>query len=126
MFLQSTFSKIALTAATGALAFATAATPALAATPTAAAEHTSSSVKAKPAHYKGRVIAKSGLLIRSGPSQKHKVVGALPYGTIVNIVCKVNGQNIDGNPRWYLLDNGKWAWGAARYIANIGRAPHWC
>ncbi|MFI2029145.1 SH3 domain-containing protein [Streptomyces buecherae] len=124
MFLQSTFSKLALAAATGALALATAATPALAATPTAAPEK-NASAEARP-HYKGRVIAKSGLLIRSGPSQKHKVVGALPYGTVVNIVCKVNGQNIDGNPRWYLLSNGKWAWGAARYIVNIGAAPHWC
>lgn len=124
MFLQSTFSKLALAAATGALALATAATPALAAAPTAAPEK-NASAEARP-HYKGRVIAKSGLLIRSGPSQKHKVVGALPYGTVVNIVCKVNGQNIDGNPRWYLLSNGKWAWGAARYIVNIGAAPHWC
>ncbi|MFD4999399.1 SH3 domain-containing protein [Streptomyces buecherae] len=125
MFLQSTFSKLAVTAATGALALATAATPALAATPTAAPEK-NASAEAEAPRYKGRVIAKSGLLIRSGPSQKHKVVGALPYGTVVNIVCKVNGQNIDGNPRWYLLSNGKWAWGAARYIVNIGAAPHWC
>ncbi len=120
MFLQSTFSKLAVTAATGALALAT---PALAAPPTAAPEK-NASAEAR-AHYKGRVIAKSGLLIRSGPSQKHKVVGALPYGTVVNIVCKVNGQNIDGNPRWYLLSTGKWAWGTARYIVNIGPAPHW-
>lgn len=125
MFLQSTVSKLALTAATGALALATAATPALA-TSTPTSPESSQSVAKDRAHYKGRVIAKTGLLVRTGPSQKHKVVGALPYGTIVNIVCKVNGQNIDGNPRWYLLDTGKWAWGAARYIENIGKAPHWC
>lgn len=128
MFLQSTFSKLGLAAATGALALATVATPALAAPPTNPAPETSTNTatKARPAYYKGRVIARSGLLIRTGPSQRHRVVGALPYGTIVNIVCKANGQNINGNPRWYLLSTGKWAWGAARYIANIGQPPHWC
>ncbi|MBB5933237.1 SH3 domain-containing protein [Streptomyces zagrosensis] len=133
MFLQSTVSKLALAAATGALALATAATPALAstanATPdrtTTATERTTATAETETARYNGRVIARKGLLIRSGPSQRHRVVGALPYGTIVHIVCKANGQNIDGNPRWYLLSSGKWAWGAARYIANIGRAPHWC
>lgn len=113
---QSTFSKIAVTTVTGAVAASVVAGPAL------AADH-------KPdggAHYKGRVIAKTGLLVRSGPSTSHRVVDSNPYGAKVRIVCKVKGENIDGNPRWYLLSSGKYAWSSARYIENIGKAPEWC
>lgn len=47
-------------------------------------------------------------------------------GEIVSIFCKTAGQNVQGNPLWYLLTDGTWAWGAARYIDNIGAAPRWC
>jgi hypothetical protein len=33
---------------------------------------------------------------------------------------------VRGNPVWYLLTNGTWAWGSARYIANVGPAPRSC
>ncbi|MFE7120504.1 SH3 domain-containing protein [Streptomyces sp. NPDC057654] len=116
MFPQSKLSKLALVTATGALAAATAVGPAFAAAP------------ANDGHapYKGRVIAKTGLLVRTGPSTHYKVIGKHGYGKVVHIVCKVNGQNIRGNPRWYLLSDGTYGWSSARYIVNIGRAPAWC
>ncbi|MEV6314749.1 SH3 domain-containing protein [Streptomyces sp. NPDC051776] len=115
--LQSKFSKLAVFAASGILATMTAAGPALAA---------SDNDRDDRAPYKGRVIARTGLLLRDAPNTKSRVVGSVAYGSIVRIHCKVNSQNIDGNPRWYLLANGHWAWASARYIENIGPAPHWC
>lgn len=83
-------------------------------------------LKSATAPYWGRVIARHGLLVRSGPSTRAKVIGALGYGQVVGIECKVSGQNIDGNPRWYKLADNAWAWASARYVANIGTAPSWC
>ncbi|QKW09097.1 SH3 domain-containing protein [Streptomyces sp. NA04227] len=77
-------------------------------------------------HYKGRVIARSGLLLRDAPTRSADVVRSEPYGAIVHIFCKTKGDNVDGNWRWYLLTDGTWAWGSARYIENIGPAPRWC
>ncbi|MCX5205695.1 InlB B-repeat-containing protein [Streptomyces sp. NBC_00237] len=76
--------------------------------------------------YKGRVIARTGLLVRDRPDQGGRVIGKLPTGKIVGITCKVKGQTVDGNPRWYRLTDGTYAWSSARYITNIGTAPHWC
>ncbi|MFD6424508.1 SH3 domain-containing protein [Streptomyces sp. NPDC060198] len=76
--------------------------------------------------YRGRVIARPSLLLRDRPTRSSRVVGELPYGTIVDIFCKTRGDSVDGNDRWYLLTNGTWAWGSARYIENIGAAPEWC
>ncbi|MEY9845982.1 SH3 domain-containing protein [Streptacidiphilus sp. MAP5-3] len=129
MLLQSTIRKIASVTAIGALA-----TLAAAGTASAAAPQMAPASQAKPAMamhhhhhlYKGRVIARTGLLIRSGPSQSARVIGSLGYGQTVWIVCKVNGQWIDGNPRWYKLADGRWAWSSARYIVNVGPAPRWC
>ncbi len=39
---------------------------------------------------------------------------------------KTSGDRVDGNDRWYLLTDGTWAWGAARSIENVGKAPRWC
>ncbi|MFJ2026214.1 SH3 domain-containing protein [Streptomyces sp. NPDC087897] len=86
--------------------------------------------QAKPAapkqSYKGRVIAKPYLLLRDKPTRSSRIVGSVDYGTVVSIFCKTTGDNVDGNNRWYLLSDGTWAWGSARYIENIGSAPHWC
>ncbi|MCX5399734.1 SH3 domain-containing protein [Streptomyces sp. NBC_00102] len=76
--------------------------------------------------YRGRVIARPSLLLRDRPTRSSRVVGEVPYGTIVDIFCKTRGDSVDGNDRWYLLTNGTWAWGSARYIENIGAAPAWC
>lgn len=133
--LDSKFSKVAMCAAGGAVAAMTAAGPAMAdssapAAPSVPAQSQSTEqlplLGGQGKVYWGKVTARTGLKIRSGPSQKYRVIGVLRHGQIVKIKCKVNGQWIDGNPRWYKLANGQWAWASARYIENIGKAPHWC
>ncbi|MFG2196011.1 SH3 domain-containing protein [Streptomyces sp. NPDC048639] len=111
--------RFALAAAAGLLAV-TAATPAY-----AASAGSSASSPQVMSDYKGRVIAATGLNVRKQPWQSSPVVGFLPYGKVVSIECKVNGQSIDGNPRWYRI-NGYGGYASARYIENIGPAPHWC
>lgn len=76
--------------------------------------------------YKGRVTAKSGLLLRDKPTRSSRVIGLARYGSIVHIFCKTRGGNVEGNNRWYLLTDGTWAWGSAQYIDNIGPSPRWC
>ncbi|GGJ75784.1 hypothetical protein GCM10011583_04050 [Streptomyces camponoticapitis] len=76
--------------------------------------------------YKGRVTARSGLLIRDRPTRGSRVVGSLPYGTLIFIHCKTRGDNVNGNNHWYLLADGTWAWVSAAYIENIGKSPRWC
>lgn len=79
-----------------------------------------------PRQYKGRVIARTGLLLRDRPTRSSRVIGSAAYGSIVHIFCKTPGDNVNGNDRWYLLTDGTWAWGSAAYIENIGKAPRWC
>ncbi|ELP65375.1 SH3 domain-containing protein [Streptomyces turgidiscabies] len=76
--------------------------------------------------YKGIVTATSGLRLRSAPNRGSAIIRVVPKGAIVTIFCKVGGENVDGNSLWYLLTDGTWAWGAARYIDNIGAAPRFC
>ncbi|MFD9795601.1 SH3 domain-containing protein [Streptomyces sp. NPDC059070] len=76
--------------------------------------------------YKGRVTAKSGLLLRDKPTRGSRVVGIARYGSIVHIFCKTRGERVEGNYLWYLLEDGTWAWASAAFIDNIGAAPRWC
>ncbi|SNX64029.1 SH3 domain-containing protein [Streptomyces sp. TLI_55] len=78
-----------------------------------------------PRLYKG-VVTASTLNLRSAPTRGSQIIRTVHRGEIVSIFCKTPGQTIDGNPLWYLLTDGTWAWGAARYIDNIGAAPRWC
>ncbi|MGW0710568.1 SH3 domain-containing protein [Streptomyces sp. NPDC002643] len=74
---------------------------------------------------KGQVIARSGLILRSAPNRGGAVIRVARQGEIVRIFCRTPGQNIDGDRNWYLLTNGTWAWGAARYIV-AETTPRWC
>jgi hypothetical protein len=76
--------------------------------------------------YQGRVTARGGLALRSAPTRGSQLIRVARQGEIVSIFCKTPGETVDGNPLWYLLTDGTWAWGAARYIDNIGPAPRWC
>ncbi|MFE2044368.1 SH3 domain-containing protein [Streptomyces sp. NPDC059477] len=76
-------------------------------------------------HYRGRVTA-DRLLLRTAPNRGSRVIRSVHRGQIVSIYCKTTGERIDGNRLWYLLTDGTWAWGSARYIDNIGAAPRWC
>ncbi|WP_328707346.1 SH3 domain-containing protein, partial [Streptomyces mexicanus] len=79
-----------------------------------------------PRFYRGRVTARGGLALRTSPERGSKVIRVVPRGEEVWIHCKTDGENVDGNHLWYLLVDGAWAWGSARYIDNIGPAPRWC
>jgi uncharacterized protein YgiM (DUF1202 family) len=75
--------------------------------------------------YKGVVTADT-LALRSAPNRGSQVIRYAHRGEVVSIFCKTGGEKVKGNPLWYLLTDGTWAWGAARYIDNIGPAPRWC
>ncbi|MFD9443246.1 SH3 domain-containing protein [Streptomyces sp. NPDC060006] len=79
-----------------------------------------------PKFYKGRVTAPGGLNLRDKPTRGSAVIGFAPYGKVVSIFCKTPGENVKGNNLWYLLADGTWAWGTARFIDNIGPVPRWC
>ncbi|MFD3519875.1 SH3 domain-containing protein [Streptomyces sp. NPDC058653] len=102
------------------------------ATPAAAADHRpgpapvslTEQAGQSSAAYTGRVIARPSANVRKTPNTIHKPIGSLPYGTIIKIRCKVNGEVVDGNPRWYLLKNGGYV--AARWVENVNGIPPWC
>ncbi|UUU30924.1 SH3 domain-containing protein [Streptomyces sp. CA-210063] len=73
----------------------------------------------------GEVTARAGLVLRSAPTRGGAAVRVAKYGEIVQIYCRTLSQNIDGNRQWYLLTDGTWAWGSARYIA-AWKTPRWC
>ncbi|MFJ2645580.1 SH3 domain-containing protein [Streptomyces sp. NPDC087420] len=88
----------------------------------------SSTTQAEPSAavvYKGRVIARPAVNVRPNPNSGRPPVKSIPYGTIIELACKVNGELVEGNPRWYLLKD-KSGWVAARWIENVTAAPHEC
>lgn len=74
---------------------------------------------------KGEVTARTGLILRSAPTRGSAVIRVAKYREIVKIYCRTQGQNINGNRQWYLLTDGTWAWGSARYI-DARKTPRWC
>jgi hypothetical protein len=66
----------------------------------------------------------TALTKRVAPTIAAASAGVLGKGAGVDIICKLDGKNVDGNRRWYYLIDGRWV--AARYVANVGRAPGWC
>ncbi|MFE4016167.1 SH3 domain-containing protein [Streptomyces sp. NPDC059101] len=91
---------------------------------TAVAAGPTSATEASHGFYKGRVVARVGAPVRTGPSTRFRVVGELRRGGVVAVACKVDGQRVRGNSRWYKLRDGRYAW--SRNIANIGPIPRWC
>ena len=73
---------------------------------------------------RGRVTA-SSLLLRSAPNRGSQVIRVVHQGDIVRIFCKTEGESVQGNRFWYLLADGTWAWGSARYI-ETRHTPRWC
>ncbi|MEV0742818.1 SH3 domain-containing protein [Streptomyces sp. NPDC050549] len=78
-----------------------------------------------PRLYRG-VVTASELALRSRPDRGSRIIRYAHRGEHVSIFCKTRGSNVQGNHLWYLLTDGTWAWGSARYIDNIGPAPRWC
>lgn len=125
-------SRLCITVATGALLATAAAAPAVAADSGEAVEdrggwsqYQQYPDKKKPKLYKG-VVTANKLYLRSAPTRGSKILRTAHKGEVVKIFCKAPGEVIEGNPLWYLLPDGTWAWGSARYIKNIGPAPRWC
>ncbi|WP_121749185.1 SH3 domain-containing protein [Streptomyces sp. E2N166] len=75
--------------------------------------------------YRG-VVTADRLALRTSPARGGEVIRYARRGETVHIYCKTPGDKVQGNPLWYLLTDGTWAWGPARYIDNIGPAPRWC
>ncbi|MGW6794449.1 SH3 domain-containing protein [Streptomyces chartreusis] len=73
---------------------------------------------------RGRVTA-SSLLLRSAPNRGSQVIRVVHRGDIVRIFCKTEGESVQGNRFWYLLADGTWAWGSARFI-ETRHTPRWC
>ncbi|MGV9642086.1 SH3 domain-containing protein [Streptomyces sp. NPDC003333] len=74
---------------------------------------------------RGRVTAGT-LLLRSAPNRGSQVIRVVHRGDRVRIFCKTRGESVQGNGNWYLLADGIWAWGSARYIDTFGHTPRWC
>ncbi|KUO14745.1 SH3 domain-containing protein [Streptomyces dysideae] len=72
------------------------------------------------------VVTADTLLLRSAPNRGSQVIRTAHRGDTVKIFCQAAGESVQGNPLWYLLPDGTWAWGSARYIKSIGAAPRWC
>ncbi|MFJ2263415.1 SH3 domain-containing protein [Streptomyces sp. NPDC087844] len=124
MSLRTVFIRLGIAAAGGVLAVGAATSPALAGDDWG--DHDSSHDSSHDRYYKGRISAPGGLHLRDKPTRSSAVIGFAEYGEVVSIFCKTPGQSVKGNPLWYLLADGTWAWGAARYIDNIGASPRWC
>ncbi|ANH93408.1 MULTISPECIES: SH3 domain-containing protein [unclassified Streptomyces] len=105
---------------------APAASPTSSASPAATPPAQSGTPDSATRFYRGRVTARGGLALRSRPDRGSQVLRVARQGETVWIYCKTNGANVDGNHLWYLLADGTWAWGSARYIDNVGPAPRWC
>jgi hypothetical protein len=72
------------------------------------------------------VVTASSLALRSAPNRGAQIIRWADRGEVVSIFCQTRGQSVQGNPQWYLLTDGTWAWGPARYIRTIGPTPRWC
>lgn len=112
-------SRLSIAVAAGTLLAAAAATPAVANDDWDHHHHDN------PRLYKG-VVTAGTLNLRSAPNRGSQIIRTAHKGEVVAIFCKTGGETVDSNPLWYLLTDGTWAWGAARYIDNIGPAPRWC
>ncbi|RRR68393.1 SH3 domain-containing protein, partial [Streptomyces sp. RP5T] len=77
-------------------------------------------------HLARGVVTASSLALRSAPNRGGQIIRWADRGEVVSIFCRTNGQSVQGNRQWYLLTDGTWAWGSARYIRTIGTAPRWC
>ena len=78
------------------------------------------------ARYRGVITADGGIWLRDRPDRGSRIIGFAAEGEVVSIYCKIYGEPALGNPVWYLLEDGTWAWGPARFMGNIGESPSWC
>ncbi|MGW2720993.1 SH3 domain-containing protein [Streptomyces sp. NPDC001492] len=73
------------------------------------------------------VVTAETLFLRSAPNRGSQVIRVAHRGDRVSIFCKTPGQSVDGDNIWYLLPDGTWAWGSARFIdVTSHEQPRWC
>jgi len=141
MSLRSTLTRLAITTAAGALITSVTAGPALADDewddgggdpglgqqddPGQFADWNQGDGHDNQGRFRG-VVTANELLLRSAPNRGSQVIRVAHRGERVSIFCKTSGQSVQGNRTWYLLTDGTWAWGSARYIDTVGTPPRWC
>jgi uncharacterized protein YraI len=64
-------------------------------------------------------------LVRLGPGTGYPVLGVIPPGVFLGVVCKADGTPVDGNPLWYKLA-GVPGWIPARYASTLDGVPPFC
>ncbi|WP_428935376.1 SH3 domain-containing protein [Streptomyces sp. ACT015] len=129
MSLRSSLTRLAIATAAGVLVASAAAAPALAddgwdGDGGGHSRHDGGGDANRPHRTWGRVTA-SELLLRSRPDRHSEVIRVAHRGERVPIDCQTKGQYVEGTRLWYLLTDGTWAWGSARYI-DTERTPRWC
>jgi len=80
---------------------------------------------AAPAGTVGRVIDPSGVDVHDEPNTSSRLIATLPYGTTVALRCKIQGETVDDNPRWYRLSDRD-GYVPARWVKIISGLPVWC
>ncbi|MFC9925411.1 SH3 domain-containing protein [Streptomyces sp. NPDC127190] len=119
MSLRSVLSRgLAIVTAAGTLACTVAAVPALADEDDGGGRD--------PRFSQGVVTAEEGMWLRDRPDRGSRRVRFVDEGERVSVFCETRGRPVHGNPVWYLLTDGTWAWGTARYIDIIGPLPRRC
>lgn len=75
--------------------------------------------------YRGKVLGNSIVYKRAKPTTRSDILGSAKAGTIVHIQCKVIGQNVLGNNRWYRVPVHGHGHGymSARYVKNLDQIP---
>jgi hypothetical protein len=126
MSLRTVLTRLAITTAAGALVSSAAVAPALADDGWDGGGNGGNGGDHGSQQYSRGVVTASELLLRSAPNRGSQVIRVAHRGQHVSIFCKTSGQSVDGNRLWYLLTDGTWAWGSARYIETLGTPPRWC
>lgn len=57
-----------------------------------------------------KVIAANGLNVRAAATSQSALIASYPPGTVLNYIAVVNGENVDGNPRWGHSEQGHYFW----------------
>ncbi len=57
-----------------------------------------------------KVTAPQGLNIRAQPNSQSALIASYPIGTVLNFIGVVNGENVNGNPRWGHSQQGHYFW----------------
>jgi spore germination protein YaaH len=56
------------------------------------------------------VTSSIGLRVRAAPNTQSAILNVFPQGTVLTFFAVVNGENVEGNPRWGHSDQGYYFW----------------